>query len=189
MKSRDLFLMPLMFIVFQHCQPAESSGDSVDHTLVDTTEITGRSALENQIQTAMFMERVALGSLMKDTLGKLAFERANNQAIKVFGKLMEQDHREINEALKVLSLAKGLKLPIVLPAKERRQVRQMREMEIAYFEKLYMKMMIEAHDKDIELFKGAGNSSDTAVSNFVRKFLPVLQMHREKAIKVNARIK
>jgi putative membrane protein len=196
MKYRILLLLILAVsgIVFQSCQSSERSneaGDStvVDHTVVDTTEITGRSALENEVQTAMFIETVAQGGMLEVTLGKLAMEIASNPGVKSFAKLMVQDHNEMNDRLKALSAEKGLKLPVSLPPKELQQVRQMSQMKTAYFEKLYMKMMIEDHNKDIELFRGAGNSPDTAISNFSRKFLPVLETHKERALKVREGIK
>ena len=194
MKSSSLLLMvTIAGIIFQSCQSTDKgseAGDTtvIDHTIVDTVKPGTRAKLEDEIQTAMFIEKAALGGMLEVTLGKLAFQKAANQGVRAFGKLMEQDHKRIDNALKVLSSAKGLKLPMALPAKELEQVRQMRKMETPYFEKLYMKMMIEDHNKDIELFKGAGNSPDTAVSNFALKFLPVLETHREKALKVRERI-
>lgn len=196
MKNRTLSLLILAAggVIFQSCQSTDRSneaGDStvVDHTVADTAEITGRSALENKIQAAIFIKTVAQGGMLEVTLGKLAIEKASNPGVKNFGKLMVRDHNEMNDKIKALSLAKGLKLPGSLPAKELEQVRQMSQMETPYFEKLYMKMMIEDHNKDIELFKGAGNSPDTAIRNFSRKFLPVLETHRENALKVREGIK
>lgn len=196
MKNRTLSLVILAAggAIFQSCQSTDRSngaGDNtvVDHTVVDTAEITGRSTLENEIQAAIFIETVAQEGMLEVTLGKLAIEKASNPGVKNFGMLMVRDHTEMNNKLKALSLVKGFKIPVSLPAKELEQVRQMSQMEIPYFEKLYMKMMIENHNKHIELFKGAGNSPDTAISNFSRKFLPVLETHREHALKVRDGIK
>lgn len=194
MKSNNsLLVAPLLGLIFQCGQPADKRnkvGDTavVDHTVVDTSKIAGRTKLENEIQTAMFIEKVALGGMLEDTLGKLAFKKANNQGVRIFGKLMEQDHKRMNDDLEALSIAKGLKLPVSLPANDLEQVRQMSKMETDYFEKLYIKMMIEDHNKNIELFRGADNSPDTAVRNFARKFLPVLETHRRKALEVRERI-
>lgn len=177
------------------CQPTDkvqSMGDTttaVDHVVANTPQAPGSQRMGNGIQTAMFIETAAVGNMLEVALGKLAFEKANNQGVRAYGKLMEQDHKRMHDALTILSTAKGLRLPVSLPTKKMEQVRQMEKMETDYFEKLYLKMMIEEHNKDIELFKGAGNSPDTAVSNFARQFLPVLESHREKALKVQERIR
>lgn len=196
MKNRTLSLLILAAssVIFQSCQSTDrrnEAGDStvVDPTVADTAEITGRSTLENEVQAAIFIKTVAQNGLLEVTLGKLAIEKASDPGVKNFGKLMVQDYNEMNTQLKALSEVKGLKLPASLPPKELEQVKQMSQMKTAYFEKLYMKMMIEIHNKHIELFRGAGDSPDTAISNFSRKFLPVLERHRENALKVREGIK
>jgi len=182
-------------IVLVCCQPTDkvqSMGDTttaVDHVVANAPPAPGAQKMGDGIQTAMFIEKAALGNMFEVTSGKLAFEKANNKGVRAFGKLMVQDHKRIHEALTALSAAKGLKLPVSLSAKQMEQVRQMEKMETDYFEKLYLKMMNENHNKDIELFKGAGDSPDTAVSNFAGQFLPVLESHREKALNVREGIK
>lgn len=173
MKNRTLSVLILAAsgVVFQNCQSPD------------------RSNTADTIQTAMFIGTVAEHGMLEVTLGKLAQEKANHPAVKNFGKLMVQDHQEMNDKLKALSVVKGVKLPLSLPAKESDQVRQMRQMKTAYFEQLYMKMMIENHNKDIELFKGADQSPDTAIRNFCRQFLPVLETHRDNALKVRDEIR
>jgi putative membrane protein len=60
----------------------------------------------------------------------------------------------------------------------------MRRLEDDYFEKLYLKMSVEDYRKNIELFKGAGNSPDTTISNSARRFLPVLEKHQLQALEL-----
>lgn len=193
-KALLLILLAACVAVLQRCQPTHKNnqaGDSavIDRSNKDTSKKDDKPALENEIQTAMFIETAAQGSILKVTLGKLALEKANDPEVKNFGILMVQDHSEMNDKLKKLAGTKGFKLPFSLSRKELDQVKQMGQMKPVYFEKLYMKMMIEHHDKHIELFKGAGNSPDTAVSNFSKMYLPVLEKHKEQALKVREGIK
>lgn len=132
----------------------------------------------------MFIKKAALGGMLEIALGKLAREKARNLRVKDFGKLMGHDHAQINTALKVLSMSKGLKFPVSLSEKDLEQIREMSKMETEHFEKLYIKMMVEDHNKYIELFSGAGKSPDVLVSDFAKKYLPVLQSHRLKALEV-----
>ncbi|TKC57630.1 DUF4142 domain-containing protein [Pedobacter hiemivivus] len=173
----------LCVVVFESCQQKDQRAGT---NVVDTSRIDGRQKLENEIQTAIFIETVASREMLKVTLGKLAVEKAENSGVKSFGNLVVRDHKKMNDALKVLAIANGLKLPISLSKNDLKQVQEMSNMKTIYFEKLYMKMMIEDYNKDIELFGGAKNSPDTAVSNFARKFLPVLEIHRENAVKVRS---
>lgn len=177
MKYRILFLVLILTAIVQSCQTADKSdetGDSTvaDHTAKDTAKIKDRGILENEIQTAMFLETATKTGLLEITLGNLAIDKTSNHELRNFGKLMVRDHTRINDRLKVLAEEKRLKLPASMTSTQLEQVRQMAEMKTAYFEKLYLKMMIENHNRD------------TAISNFSRKYLPVLEIHREKALKV-----
>lgn len=193
--SRLLFIIATTGIVFQSCQPAtkvEETADTVkvtDRTAVDTPKIPDTAATQNGIQTTMFIEKAALGNMLEIELGKLAGERARDFKVKDFGKLMEQDHTRIAAALKELSSTKGLKLPASLSEAHLEQIQKMKKMAVDRFENVYMKMMVADHKKDIELFKAAANSTDVLIADFARKFLPVLESHRKKALEVRAHLK
>jgi putative membrane protein len=78
-----------------------------------------------------------------------------------------------------------MRLPVALRQKQQRQIREMSAMKNDYFEKLYLKILIEEHDKCIELFSGA----DGEVSNFAKKSLPVSERHRQKAYELISAIR
>lgn len=193
--SRLLSIIATTGIIFQSCQPTNKADEvadtttAIDHTAVDTPKVPDSAAAESSIQTTMFIEKAALGNMLEIELGKLAGEKARDFKVKEFGKLMVQDHTRIAGALKELSSSKGLKLPASLSKENLEQIRKMNKMAVDRFENVYMKMMVEDHKKDIELFKGAANSTDVHIANFARKFLPVLESHRKKALEVRAHLK
>lgn len=196
MKSRILlFIMAAIGIVFQSCQPANRADETadttaaIDHTAVDSPKVPDSAVSQNGIQTSMFIEKVALGGMMEIELGKLAGEKARNFKVKEFGKQMEQDHTKIAASLKELSAAKGLKLPASLSEADLQQIQKMNKMGTDRFENTYMKMMVKDHEKDIELFKAAANSTDVVIAGFARKFLPVLESHRKKALEILVHLK
>lgn len=184
------FVLSLILIIvgltFQGCQNANHNSEMGKGEMVDTAKIDGRLKLENEIQTAMFIETVAMNNMLKVELGELAVEKASNPGVKSFGKLILRDHKDMDQDLNTLAVARGLKLSDFLGEKHLAQVEQMADMKTSYFEKLYMKMMIERYNKDIALFKSARKSPDTAISSFARKFLPVLEIQRDTAIKVQS---
>lgn len=190
-----MFIIATTGIIFQSCQPAnraEETADTttaIDHTVVDSPKIPDSARSEDGIQSAMFIEKAALGGMLEIELSRLAMEKARNFKVKDFGKLMEQDHTKIAASLKELSAAKGLKLPTSLSEKDLQQIQKMNKMGADRFENVYMKMMVQGHKKDIELFKGAANGTDVQIAGFARKFLPVLESHRKKALEIRAHLK
>lgn len=189
MKNNNLLAMIfLAAITVQCCRPtdkAESMGDTttaVDHVVVDTDLTPGSNPASDGIQTAMFLEKAALMARLESEWGKLAEEKALNRRLSGFGRGVSREIAAINSPLNAIASARGLKLPVDLPLNEEQRIRDMRRMENDHFEKLYLKMVIEDYRKNVELFKGAGNSPDTVVSNFARRFLPVLEKHLGQAL-------
>lgn len=186
MKNSNLLgLILLAVVIIQCCRPADRSraaGDPttvVDHARVDST---GSATIGDGIQTAMFLEKVALMVKLETEWGKLAEEKAGSLKVRNFGKGAGAELSAVKAPLNAIASAKGLKLPDALPVNEQERLLQMRRMDKKYFERLYLKMAVEDYRKNIELFKGALSSPDTAVSNFARRFLPVLEKRGLQAL-------
>ncbi|NQX41331.1 putative membrane protein [Pedobacter steynii] len=193
MKNNNLLaIVFLAIIVVQCCRPTnkvESMGDTttgVDHVVADSAHALGIEPMGDGIQTAMFLEKATLMTTLEIEWGKLAAEKARNISLRNFGQEVAKDQAEIRGPLNAIAAAKGLKLPTALPAKEEERLSEMRKMDTRYFEKLYLKMAVEDDRKNIELFRGAGNSPDTMISNFAKRYLPLLEKHQSKALKLRA---
>jgi putative membrane protein len=189
-KNTLLAMMLLAAVILQCCQPADRTGAAGDETTaVDHTRINspGSAAIGDGIQTAMFLEKAALMIKLETEWGRLAREKGGSLRVRNFGKGAEEELTTVKMPLNAIAAAKGLKLPDVLPVKEQVRLREMNRMEKEYFDKLYLKMVLEDYRKNIELFKGAVNSPDTMVSNFARRFLPVLEKRGLQAVHFSKR--
>jgi len=190
-----LIAIPLILAVFQSCRPTnkvEEMGDTttgVDHTLATGKKMADTATIINEKQVASFMEQTAMDGMLVMALGKLASEKAGNPEIKLFGKLLEEDHRFINDSLTILATTKNMKLPTFLSEKDLEEIHKIEKMENDQFESSYMKMMEEIQGKLITLFRGASNSPDVSIGNFTRKFLPVLEDHYQKTLTLRKKLK
>jgi len=188
--NSSLAMMVLAVIVLQCCRPtnkAESMGDTttaVDQVVVNAPNAPGSEPMGDGIQTIMFLEKATLMASLETEWGKLAAEKASDIKLRDFGKGVAKDQTEIKVLLNAIATAKRLKLPTALPINEQERLGEMRRMEDDYFEKLYLKMSVEDYRKNIELFRGAGNSPDTMISNFAHRFLPVLEKHQLQALEL-----
>ncbi|SDK55301.1 hypothetical protein SAMN04487898_109116 [Pedobacter sp. ok626] len=79
MKNGVLSLILIIVgLTFQGCQHANHNSETGNGEMVDTAKIDDRLKLENEIQTAMFIETVAMNNMLKVELGELVVEKANN---------------------------------------------------------------------------------------------------------------
>ena len=133
-----------------------------------------------------FVMKAASGGMMEVALGKMAQQKAKNQRIKNYGKMLVQDHTNANNELKGIASSKSITVRSEMMADHKNHVDEMSKMSGAEFEKAYIHMMVDDHQKDIGDFKNASdNLSDAEIKSFASKTLPVLQKHLDSARAIN----
>lgn len=142
-----------------------------------TTNTTANSTPLSK-NDSMFVMEAAAGGMMEVEAGKLAQQNAQSQRVKDFGSMMVTDHSKANDELKSYASSHGITLPDSLPATERKHVDAMKSMKGAAFDKHYVSMMLEDHQKDVAKFKKESTSADDAqLKQWASSTLPVLEKH------------
>jgi len=206
MKTLNLFgLLVIGVCTFQSCKSPESRGSGADSSATDSAgadssgmtmaggskdsmpkDVTNQSKVDTE--EAAFMKKAAVGGMMEVDLGKIA-QKSTNPKVKAFADQMVNDHTKANTELKALAAKSGIVLPAEYPEEEKAHMDMMKTMTGAAFDKHYIAMMVTDHDKTVALFKGAETSQDKGVSDFVKKTLPVITAHFEKAKAIQAELK
>jgi putative membrane protein len=128
-----------------------------------------------------FMMDAARGGMMEVQLGQIAQQKASSQAVKDFGKRMEQDHTQINKELADLAKARNVSLPTDLGT-EKKNVDKLSSRTGAAFDKDYIRSMVTDHRKDIREFEREEKTGvDSDLKAFVTKNLPTLREHLKMA--------
>jgi putative membrane protein len=153
---------------------------SPDNTAVDKAADTlAGTTLDNN--TRDFVAEAASGGMMEVQLGQLAQEKASHQRVKDFGAMMVRDHSKANDALKAAVNGKA-EIPATLVDKHQGHINDLKEKTGAEFDKAYIKMMVDDHEKDIKKFEDiAKESNDPAVRDFANNTLPTLRTHLTEA--------
>jgi putative membrane protein len=152
---------------------ATNNGSTGNSTSSNTTNNTPL----NKADSAFVLE-AAQGGLMEVQGGQVAQQNAQNQRVKDFGGMMVTDHSKANDELKSLVSGRGINLPDSLPASKKKELDAMRKMQGAGFDKHYVSMMVEDHQKDVAKFKKESTSAnDPQLKTWVTNTLPVLQKH------------
>jgi putative membrane protein len=153
---------------------------------------TKASAAEKGLTAAdrKFMTEAAQGGLAEVEMGKLAGERATNDAVKQFGQRMVTDHGRANEELKGLAQQKGVALPTELDAKHKKLQERLSRLSGAEFDRAYMEEMVKDHRKDVSEFRGkAKGAKDPDLKAWAGKTLPTLEEHLKQAQAVQGQVK
>ena len=137
-----------------------------------------------------FVMKAAQGGMAEVEMGRLAAQKGQNAEVKRFGQRMVTDHSKANTELKKLAGTKSIELPTAIGAEEKADVDKLSKLTGAEFDREYMSMMVEDHDKDVAEFQNQAQSgTDADIKAWAAKTLPVLQEHQKLAHDINGKLK
>ena len=185
MKKIDLLPVLLMAVIsLQSCNSNSNSSDTVE----SAQEINDDKENLNE-NVSEFMVKAANGGMMEVQLGEMAQQNAMSQSVKNFGSMLVKDHGAANEELKTLASAKNITLPAAVGDDLQQHIIDLTQLKGREFDEKYMAMMVDDHQKDIDLYEDAADSEDSDLKAFAAKTLPVLKMHLDSAKAINDRLK
>jgi putative membrane protein len=127
---------------------------------------------------SMFVMEAAIGGLMEVQAGQIAQQNATSQRVKDFGGMMVTDHSKANDELRSYAAGHGITLPDSLPADKQKHINAMKTMKGTSFDKHYVGMMVDDHQKDVAKFKKESTgANDAQLKQWAGNTLPVLQKH------------
>src|SRR4051794_40661247 len=174
-----------------------TTNTTVSRTTTNSTNVANATVNTNANQAGSlssddreFLTTAAQGGLMEVELGRLAAQKAQNADVKRFGQRMVDDHSKANTELKTLASAKGVTLPTDMNAEGKEEQAKLSKLSGAEFDKEYMSLMVEDHEKDVSEFeKESRDQDDPDVKAFAAKTLPTLQQHLQMAQSINPKLK
>ena len=137
-----------------------------------------------------FWNEAAIGGMAEVELGRLASQKAKDAEVKKFAQMMVTDHSKANDELKSLAQKTGITLPTKLDSSHQADVDELQSESPADFDKEYVEMMVEDHEKDVAEFqKQADSATDPDAKAFAAKTLPVLKKHLDAIKAIQAKMK
>lgn len=167
-----------------------STTSSSANTDTSTMQSQNTNMGSTTMKTNDFVNKAAMGGMMEVELGKVAQQNASSQAVKDFGSMMVKDHTKANDELKATATGENIDVPASLDADKTKMVDDLKSKTGADFDKAYMMMMLNDHNKTIAEFQKASKSNENEkVKAFATKTLPVLQQHLSMVKSVNSKLK
>lgn len=164
-------------------------GSSEDTPVPEATEPTGALAEADAAATASeaplptdaqgFVAAASASDLYEVQAGKLAQANGTSQAVKDFGKMMEDDHTKSSADLKAAAAKASVTVNPQLTEKQLADLEALRNAG-ADFDSVYKTQQLAAHQQALSLLQGYASSGDQdALKDFAGKTAPVVQKHLE----------
>ena len=145
--------------------------------------IASASAKDKQSET--FLKKAIEGNFAEVSMGELAQQNGQSDAVKSFGRMLSTDHAAANQKALNAAQALGMNSPGGPNAKQKADHDKMSKMTGAGFDKMFATHMVADHQKDIAEYKKASKSKDAA-GEYASGQIDTLQKHLETAKSLKA---
>ncbi|PQA58813.1 DUF4142 domain-containing protein [Siphonobacter curvatus] len=179
-KVTMLCMLAASALAFQACNESKSDKASEEHAEAATDQA---KEMNDSLQTvdekdAEFAMKAAGGGMYEVEVAKLAEQKASNAKVKEFAAMMIKDHGKANEELMSLASAKGITLPATMDEDHQKHYNDLKKLSGKDFDKKYVELMKDDHDKDQSLFNTqATEGKDAELKEFATKTSGVIQQH------------
>jgi putative membrane protein len=161
--------------------------DSEFGTTTDMERTSAEGALEDD--TREFVNESASSSMLEVELGQLAQEKAKSQEVKDFAQMLANDHRQVNERLTSIVQGKNMQVPQMMKEDHQNKMEDLREKSGQEFDKEYMSMVVDMHEKDIDKFEDMRDEvQDPELQSWVENTLASMRQHLQEAEQIKEQL-
>lgn len=150
----------------------------------ETLTPTGRTTISSEKLGWMerrWISKTADAGTTEVELAELATEQATNPDVKKYAQMLVDDHTKVNDELKGIASAKGVKLESEDLGSDRAYKRLSKKTDMD-FDREFVEHMIDSHEDSIKRFeKAAADSKDADIRAFAAKHVDHLRGHLAKA--------
>lgn len=144
---------------------------------------------DRPLTDAGFAKKAASGGLAEVEMAKIAKDRATDPDVKKFAEKLVADHTKANEELEKAAKEANIPIPMKPEADEQKHVDMIRDYKGPDFDRMFVKHMLDDHEKDVKLFtRAARELKNEKLKDFAEKTLPTLKDHLDQVKKIHERL-
>lgn len=150
------------------------------------TAPAGRGAMQGERTLSpsdvQFLNQAAMGGKAEVEMGRLAMQKAQEPAVREFGRWMVTDHTMINDTMMRIAARFGEQLPAGLDSHDQAELQQLQRLTGTAFDARYTATQLQAHRQTIAAFQHeAQNGSDRLLKAVAGNAVPMLEQHLAQA--------
>ena len=127
-----------------------------------------------------FLDDAVQGDLSEINMGKLAQKNGQNQDVKNFGQMLEQDHSQHLQKAKQQAQQIGATPPSEPNAKQKKMYDHLSSLSGRQFDRQFAEDMANDHKQDIGKYQKEAKSNGP-LADFAQQTIPTLQKHLQTA--------
>jgi len=169
-----LIILSVSFTILQSC----NNSNNVDEKKEAIKDDKEKFANTDMKKDALFAVNAADEEILKIKLGELAQTYGTTPGIKQIGKMMSDDHVQLNKELSLVAWQNKITIPAFLSDELKKKYTQLQKKDGSAFDEEYIKIMIEDHQNDLQEFnEEVNNGANEDIKAWAKKVIPVLTHH------------
>ena len=137
-----------------------------------------------------FVMKAANAGMTEVDLGKIAQQNAASDKVKEFGQMMVKDHSAAGDQLKKIATSKNINLTDSLSSDSKKHIADLQKKKGKDFDKAYIKMMVEGHEKVLKEFEDEqSKGADAELKAFAAQTVPTIKGHLDSAKSIKESLK
>jgi putative membrane protein len=149
-------------------------------TLVLLSAFVASTAYATEKPSVAFLKKAIEGNYAEVEMGKLAQQNGQNEDVKKFGQMLNEDHSAANQKAIDAAKSMGITAPDGPSAKQKADYDKMSKMSGAQFDRSFATHMVADHEKEIAGYKKESKRADAA-GEYAKEQIDVLQKHLQTA--------
>jgi putative membrane protein len=138
----------------------------------------------------VFLNNALEGGMKEVQMGGMATTKALSDEVKGFAQQMIHDHSRANNEMRDLAKDGAITTSGGTNLQQQEEMAELAKLSGAAFDKQYVKLMLEDHEKDVAEFqKQADTATNSDIKRFAAETLPTLKKHLEMIKAIKAKLK
>jgi putative membrane protein len=139
--------------------------------------ITGISTAAFAKTEKEFINDAIKGDNSEIAMGQLAVTKGGSEPVRTFGQTLIDDHSKAKTDASAVATQMGVSPPSEMPPDAHSEMTKLQQLSGRDFDKEFVRVMVEDHQKDIAEFKKEAGSVHGPVQQLAAQTLPTLEKH------------
>lgn len=131
-----------------------------------------------------FLKAVIQGNLAEISIGKLAHEKGNSDAVKSFGQMLVDDHTRAMQDATAAAKTLGVTPPLAPTDLQKTAHDKLANEPGKAFDTDFVNQMLQDHQNDITNYEAAAAKDKDAAGQYATATLPIIKRHMEEVTKL-----
>ncbi len=175
------------------CQTADKKSSTLKDSVQGDTithDIVGTPSTETGVDEtgAIFLKQSVSAVLMEIELAKIAQKNAQQATVKTFATQIQTDYTKLSSMLETFAREQKVITSHDFPAEIREHLNEVKNLKGQAFDRHYIHMVNEDHQKIIALFKKGAETRNTKLKSWIEENQSLIESNLKKAGEIEAAI-